>query len=76
MPILLALLFDLLLGDPPNRFHPTAWMGSLNERLAAAPLPGRNAVRQGDAPPGGIDQLSSRSGRQSRSAAAISTLWS
>ncbi len=26
---LLALLFDLLLGDPPNRFHPTAWMGSL-----------------------------------------------
>ncbi len=29
MPILLALLFDLLLGDPPNRFHPTAWMGSL-----------------------------------------------
>jgi adenosylcobinamide-phosphate synthase len=26
---LLALLFDLVLGDPPNRFHPTAWMGSL-----------------------------------------------
>jgi adenosylcobinamide-phosphate synthase len=26
---LLALLFDLLLGDPPNRFHPTAWMGNL-----------------------------------------------
>ncbi len=26
---LLALLFDLFLGDPPNRFHPTAWMGSL-----------------------------------------------
>jgi len=24
-----ALLFDLVLGDPPNRFHPTAWMGSL-----------------------------------------------
>jgi adenosylcobinamide-phosphate synthase len=29
MILLLALLFDLLLGDPPNRFHPTAWMGSL-----------------------------------------------
>ncbi len=29
MPILIALLLDLLLGDPPNRFHPTAWMGSL-----------------------------------------------
>lgn len=26
---LVALLFDLFLGDPPNRFHPTAWMGSL-----------------------------------------------
>ncbi|MHB8776446.1 MAG: cobalamin biosynthesis protein [Anaerolineales bacterium] len=25
----LALLFDIILGDPPNRFHPTAWMGSL-----------------------------------------------
>ncbi len=25
----LALLLDLLLGDPANRFHPTAWMGSL-----------------------------------------------
>lgn len=25
---LLALLLDLVLGDPPNRFHPTAWMGS------------------------------------------------
>jgi adenosylcobinamide-phosphate synthase len=24
-----ALILDLLLGDPPNRFHPTAWMGSL-----------------------------------------------
>jgi len=24
----LTLLFDLLLGDPPNRFHPVAWMGS------------------------------------------------
>jgi adenosylcobinamide-phosphate synthase len=26
---LLAILIDLLLGDPPNRFHPTAWMGNL-----------------------------------------------
>ncbi|GAB4504936.1 MAG: adenosylcobinamide-phosphate synthase CbiB [Anaerolineales bacterium] len=26
---LLSLLFDLFLGDPPNRFHPTAWMGNL-----------------------------------------------
>ncbi|MHB9004054.1 MAG: adenosylcobinamide-phosphate synthase CbiB, partial [Coriobacteriia bacterium] len=25
----LALSLDLLLGDPPNRFHPVAWLGSL-----------------------------------------------
>lgn len=29
MTIILALVFDLLFGDPPNRFHPTAWMGNL-----------------------------------------------
>lgn len=27
--ILLALLIDLTFGDPPNRFHPVAWMGNL-----------------------------------------------
>lgn len=27
--ILVALLVDLLIGDPPNRFHPVAWMGTL-----------------------------------------------
>ncbi len=26
---LLAVLIDVALGDPPNRFHPVAWMGSL-----------------------------------------------
>lgn len=26
--LLLALLLDWFPGDPPNRFHPTAWMGS------------------------------------------------
>jgi len=29
VPILVALVLDVILGDPPNRFHPTAWMGSL-----------------------------------------------
>ena len=24
----LALALDLLLGDPPNRWHPVAWMGT------------------------------------------------
>jgi len=29
IPFLLSLLFDALFGDPPNRFHPVAWMGSV-----------------------------------------------
>jgi adenosylcobinamide-phosphate synthase len=29
MILFLALIFDFLWGDPPNRFHPTAWMGNL-----------------------------------------------
>jgi adenosylcobinamide-phosphate synthase len=37
----LALLLDLALGDPPNRFHPVAWMGSV---IAAAQ---RRAPRRG-----------------------------
>ncbi|MBI5840654.1 MAG: cobalamin biosynthesis protein [Chloroflexi bacterium] len=28
MQLLISLLLDLVFGDPPNRFHPTAWMGS------------------------------------------------
>ncbi len=27
--MLLALLMDFVFGDPPDRFHPTAWMGKL-----------------------------------------------
>ncbi len=30
----LALGLDLLLGDPPNRYHPVAWMGSLLAALS------------------------------------------
>jgi adenosylcobinamide-phosphate synthase len=26
-PLLLAVLLDVLLGEPPNRWHPVAWMG-------------------------------------------------
>jgi adenosylcobinamide-phosphate synthase len=29
IPVLLALLLDLVLGDPPNRYHPVAWMGAV-----------------------------------------------
>ena len=37
LPVLLALLLDLVLGDPPNRYHPVAWMGAgigVTRRLA------------------------------------------
>jgi adenosylcobinamide-phosphate synthase len=28
VPIMLAVALDLVCGDPPNRFHPVAWIGS------------------------------------------------
>ncbi len=31
--LLAALLFDLVVSDPPNRWHPVAWMGSAIYRL-------------------------------------------
>jgi adenosylcobinamide-phosphate synthase len=37
IPLVLALGLDLVLGDPPNRYHPVAWMGTgigLARRLA------------------------------------------
>lgn len=38
----LALLLDLALGDPPNRFHPVAWMGAgIAAAQARAPRQGR-----------------------------------
>lgn len=42
-PLLLAMLLDQVLGDPPNRIHPVAWMGS------AITLAKRFAPRQGNA---------------------------
>ena len=38
--LLLALLLDLALGEPPNRLHPTVWIGNtvaLVERIAPGP---------------------------------------
>ena len=38
--LLLALLLDLMLGEPPNRLHPTVWIGNtvaLAERIAPGP---------------------------------------
>ena len=31
--VFFALALDLIIGDPKNKFHPTAWMGSLIARL-------------------------------------------
>lgn len=40
--LLLALLLDLWLGDPPNRWHPVAWMGSgIGALRRRAPMHGR-----------------------------------
>jgi len=38
----IAFAIDFLFGDPPNRFHPVAWMGNLLGWLQ------RSAPRQGD----------------------------
>ncbi len=32
-PLLLAICFDLAIGEPPNRFHPVVWMGQLISTL-------------------------------------------
>jgi adenosylcobinamide-phosphate synthase len=32
-PLLLAVLLDVLLGEPPNRWHPVAWMGRFIETV-------------------------------------------
>ena len=45
MILFLALAFDLLFGDPPNRFHPTAWMGNLI-RLLLRFRPHRNPITE------------------------------
>ena len=40
LALLLALLLDVMLGEPPNRLHPTVWIGntvSLAERIAPGP---------------------------------------
>jgi len=45
--ILLALLLDALFGDPPNRWHPVAWMGSAIARAQRyAPSPDAPPARQ------------------------------
>src|SRR5688572_30356010 len=42
VPVLLALILDGILGDPPNRFHPVAWMGAaIGLAQHAAPRRGR-----------------------------------
>lgn len=45
MTLLLALVLDILFGDPPNRFHPVAMMGSLI-RFLSDRAPAKGKVRQ------------------------------
>jgi adenosylcobinamide-phosphate synthase len=41
-PLLLAICLDLIMGEPPNRFHPVVWMGKLIAVLRRwAPRQGR-----------------------------------
>ena len=42
IPLVLALLLDLILGDLPNRYHPVAWMGAgIGMARRLAPRQGR-----------------------------------
>ena len=46
LALLLALLLDMALGEPPNRLHPTVWIGNtvaLAERIAPGPQAARAA---------------------------------
>ena len=47
--LLIAVVLDLALGDPPNRFHPVSWIGTLIAagRRAAEHLPSRLLVASG-----------------------------
>lgn len=48
LPVLLALAFDRLLGEPANRFHPVAWMGrALSAAERRAPRRPRAALVYG-----------------------------
>lgn len=48
MSIFLALLLDLLFGDPPNRVHPVAWMGNaIALTKGLAPASARARLRYG-----------------------------
>ena len=40
VPLLLALLLDLALGDPPDRYDPVAWMGTVIGLTPRAAPPG------------------------------------
>lgn len=45
VPALVAILLDVVLGDPPGFWHPVAWMGAFLQgcRKLASPLQGRTA---------------------------------
>jgi adenosylcobinamide-phosphate synthase len=42
-----AILLDLVVGDPPTRWHPVAWLGGVINRLERAVPTGRRVLRLG-----------------------------
>jgi cobalamin biosynthesis protein CobD/CbiB len=47
----LTLLLDLVAGDPPNQYHPVAWMGTTTQAARCrAPRPGRLGPGAGATP--------------------------
>jgi adenosylcobinamide-phosphate synthase len=44
-PVILAVALDLCFGEPPNRWHPVAWIGSLASLLERA-APGQGRFRR------------------------------
>ncbi|MFT5196862.1 MAG: adenosylcobinamide-phosphate synthase [Candidatus Promineifilaceae bacterium] len=45
--LLEAIIYDQMFGDPPNEYHPTAWMGNAIGRLKAEAPAGDDQARMG-----------------------------
>lgn len=75
----LALLIDLLFGDPPNRFHPVSWMGAAiaaAERRAPRRRPGRQLVYGAGLALGGVAATAAIGYAVERLLDRLSPIWS
>ena len=70
--LLLAVVLDLVLGDPPNRFHPVSWIGRLIAagRRCADRVPPRFLVIYGAALIGAVVGVAFIGGRAAQTTAA------